>query len=186
MFLAKTWSTVNGKRYPRWVLKKSIWNKEKKRQQQMYVAYVGKERKLTWEKACEICRAKGINIDDLRNVKRLQIEEPVTPKHREATINSSLQVFPPQRDESVSEDQEADADVGFDVPEATPAEMVRELRAYYELGNTFEDYDDLAYRIDPSIEAEELRMVEDDRAVLGGRAQERLRSKWQWVKGISA
>lgn len=186
MFLAKSWKTVNGKRYPKWDLKKSIWDKEKKRQRQVYVAYIGTERKITWDQACEICRKKEIEMAELQSVKRLKIEKPVENENIEITIADPLNVAPPSRRESVPENRETDADVGFDVPEATPAEMVRELRAYYGLGTTFEDYDDLAYRIDPSIEAEELRMVEDDRAVLGGRAQERMRGKWQWMKGKEA
>ena len=186
MFLAKTWSTVNGKRYPRGVLKKSVWDKERKRQQQKYVAYIGTERKITWEKACEICREKGIELEELQSVKRLRIDNPVadksvTEKAVGLDIHIPLQVIPPQRDEPVSEEEESD--VGFDVPKATPAEMVQDLREYWGLGVTYEDYDDLAYKIDPSIEAEDLRMVEEDRVVLEGRAQERLRNKWRWVKG---
>lgn len=180
MFLAKAWKTVNGTRYPGWALKKSVWDKKEKRQKQEYVAYIGKSKTITYEKACDICANKGLTIDELRNVNRLKIEEPPKPKRRELSINVPLHVSPPQREEPVSEDQESD--VGFDIPEATLAEMVRDLREYFGFDATYEDYDDLAYKIDPSIEAEDLRMVEEDRAVLEGRVQERLRSKWQWMK----
>jgi len=181
MFLAKSWKTVNGKRYPKWDLKKSVWDKDEKRQKQEYVAYIGTSQTISFEKACEICSAKGLTMDALRSVNRLKIEEPSKPKRRDLSINVPLHVFPTQREEPVSEDQESD--VEFDTPEATPAEMVRDLREYFGFDATYEDYDDLAYRIDPSIEAEDLRMVEEDRAVLEGRPQERLRSKWRWATG---
>ena len=186
MFLAKTWKTVNGKRYPAWVLKKAVWDKEQKRQKQVYVAYVGTTKVLSWDKAQEICQDKNLSMDELRQVKRLRIEEPSEAKHRAMPLNHDEFVAPPPSEEQQTEAAEAEEEIGFDVPEATPAEMVRQLRAYYGLGDALADYDDLAYRISPSIDAEELRMVEQDRAVLEGDEQERLRKKWRWMNGVIA
>ncbi len=186
MFLAKTWKTVNGKRYPAWVLKKAVWDKDQKRQKQVYVAYVGTKKVLSWTKAQEICQDKGISLEELQHVKRLQIEKPPEATPQATQDEGDTMTGPSQAKEQTIEEEEVDPEIGFDVPETTPAEMVRQLRAYYELGNTLGDYDDLAYRISPSIDAEELRMVEQDRAVLDGAEQERLRNKWRWMHGVIA
>jgi hypothetical protein len=186
MFLAKTWKTVNGKRYPAWVLKKAVWDKDQKRQKQVYVAYVGTNKVLSWAKAQEICQDKNLSWDELQQVKRLRIEKPPEDKHRDARLDHEEAAAQRPVDEHRAEATEDEAEVGFDVPEATPAEMVRQLREYYGLGSTLGDYDDLAYRISPSIDAEELRMVEQDRAVLDGAEQERLRNKWRWMHGVIA
>lgn len=183
MFLAKSWKTVNGKRYPKWDLKKSVWDKEAKRQKQVYIAYVGTDKTLSWEKACEICRDKGVAMEELQRVKGLRIEPPSRPKREELSIDDVLQA--PARPEkgASAEGSASEAEAGGDAPEATPAKMVRELREFYRFDRTFEGYDELAYRIDPTLDAEELRMVEQDRAVLTGRPKERLRYKWRWATG---
>ncbi len=186
MFLAKTWKTVNGRRYPAWVLKKAVWDKDQKRQKQVYVAYVGTNKVLAWEKAQQICHDKNISWEELQAVKRLKIEKPPEAEHADTSLDHDNVVAQSQTENHGADASEGDADLGFDVAEATPAEMVRQLREYYGLGNTLGDYDDLAYWISPFIDAEQLRMVEQDRAVLSGKEQDRLRNKWRWMNGVIA
>lgn len=186
MFLAKVWKTVNGKRYPGWVLKKSVWDKEAKRQKQIYVGYIGPEKRITWEKAQELCREKGVSFEELRRVKRLEIVEPAEDKASELPIPNPLSIPPRSTEGTVSEEEQIDVEVGFDVPRATLPEMVRAIRTHYGLGDTLTDYDDLAYKISPFLDAETLRLVEQDRAVLDGHSQEQLRHKWRWIHGIIA
>ena len=189
MFLAKSWKTVNGKRYPQWALKKTVWDKAEKRQRQIYIAYIGTQKTIPLEKARRICADKDITMEELRQVKRLNIEEPVKHKRNGIKITNPLpvssmrqQAVPPDKPTSAKPAPEAEASAVDS--EATPAEMVRELRAYYGLGSSDEDYDDLAYKISPNIEAEELRRVEEQGLRLDDdEAHERLIGKWRWVKG---
>lgn len=186
MFLAKVWKTVNGTRYPGWVLKKSVWDKDEKRQKQVYVGYIGANKQITLGKAKQLCRDKGLTLEELRQVKGLEVAESTQDKATDVSIDNPLRVPPQRREQDIAEGLHADPDVGFDVPEATLAEMVRELREHYGLGDTLAEYDDLAYKISPSLEAETLRLVEQDRAVLDGATQKRLRDKWRWATGRSA
>jgi len=60
--------------YTRYVLAKAIWDKEERRQKQKYVGYVGTKPVLTLAKAKEICKAKGLKLEDLKKVKGLRIK----------------------------------------------------------------------------------------------------------------
>lgn len=80
MFLAKTWQ--QGKKSRKyWVLKRSVWLKDEKRQKQEYLAYIGTEAELTQSEAKDIAAqvsekiGKRVTVDDLRKVKRLRIVE---------------------------------------------------------------------------------------------------------------
>lgn len=184
MFLAKTWKTVNGRRYEAWVLKKSAWDPEEKRGKQVYLAYIGKTKSLSADKAEAICRKIGVDMEELRKVKGLRIETPAEDPVSEASIIQQEQPEEQQLEPDIVGESEDEPDVGFDVPDATPAEMVAQLRAHYGLDGTYEDYDTLAHKIGPLyVNAERLRMVEQDRAVLEGNAQERLRHAWRWATG---
>jgi hypothetical protein len=68
-----------GNQYGWWVLKTSVWDKETKRQRQVYLAYVGTKRTITESRAKEIAQAvseklgRKVTVEDLKRVKRLRI-----------------------------------------------------------------------------------------------------------------
>ena len=125
MFLAKTWSTRNGKKYEAWVLKRAIWDKETKRMKQKYLAYVGKTKSIKLDKALQICEKLSIPLEELRKVRRLRIIEP----------ESLAEVI---RERPVGQSRS---------PALTAAMMIRELRERYDLLPTQEGYETLAMRI---------------------------------------
>lgn len=138
MFLAKTWTKKNGKKYESWVLKKSVWDKEKKRMRQVYLAYLGASKRIDLEKAQKICGKLSISQDELRKVKRLKIAEPLS------LIRPSVQAE--------------------HVPKFEPREvrtMIAGLRKRYGLSATSEGYQQLAVRIGVlHISSRELQMSE--------------------------
>ena len=125
MFLAKTWSTRNGKKYEAWVLKSAFWDKENKRMKQKYLAYIGKTKSIKLDQALKICEKLEISLDELRSVKRLRIIEP-------ESLAEVIRERKPEQGRS---------------PALTAAMMIRELRERYELLPTQEGYQMLAMRI---------------------------------------
>lgn len=124
MFLAKTWTTRKGKKYPAWVLKTAKWDKEKKRMKQVYLAYVGKTKTIDLEKALKICTKLEIPLDELKKVKRLRVIEP----------KSLAEVIHPQPE-------------GRRYPALSAQMMIRELRERHQIPNSYEGYEYLAVRI---------------------------------------
>lgn len=61
-----------------YVLRENRWNSDTKSRQQRHIAYIGVHPEITQEKAERICREKGITMDELRKVNRLQIH-PADP-----------------------------------------------------------------------------------------------------------
>jgi hypothetical protein len=159
MFLAKTWKTVNGKRYEAWVLKRGVWDKEQKRHKQVYLAYIGKSRQISIQKARQICEKLGITLQELRKVKRLTLVEEGQP------------VVRPEHERVES-------------PPALPIPMmIRELRQSYGLEQTLEDYRMLASRIGSLlITAVQLRLAEEERYVLTRDQRNRIQELWEMRK----
>jgi len=76
LFLAKSRRQMkNGTIYEFYVLRKNHWDAERKATRQEYIAYVGKEKRITKEKAMKIEREKGISLDELKTVEGLEIIE---------------------------------------------------------------------------------------------------------------
>ena len=164
MFLAKTWKTIRGKRYVSWSLKKGIWDKERKRYKQIYLAYVGKSKKITLEKAQEICTKLGIPLDEMRKVKRLRIVEL-----EEAP---SVQVEPIAQIEVKRE--VAEEPVTRHIPT-----LIKDLRERYDLEYSVEDYETLAMHIGILVvNASDLRRAELEQLILPPHQQKRIEEAW--------
>jgi hypothetical protein len=159
MFLAKTWKTVNGKRYEAWVLKKGMWDKERKRHKQVYLAYIGKSRRISIQKARQICEKLGITLQELRKVKRLTLVEESQPA-----------VHP--------EYERVESPLALPIPM-----MISELRRSYGLGQTIQDYQVLAMRIGVlHINADQLRLAESERYIPTRDQQNRIQELWMKMR----
>lgn len=165
VFLAKTWKTVKGRRYESWVLKKAVWDKRRKRYRQVYLAYIGKSRRISVEKAREICRKLGITLDELCSVNRLTVV-----------------AGPPAELEAQRREVEAERPTP---PEVPVPRMIRELRRRFGLGPSFQDYQELATRIGRlHVGPDELRLVEAGQTVLPLPQQRHIEKMWRtFVKG---
>jgi len=153
MFLAKTWSKRNGKKYEAWVLKSAIWDKETKRMKQKYLAYIGKTKSISLDKALQICEKLNISLDELKRVKRLRVLEP----------KSLAEVMAERKPETPR------------YSAITAAMMIRELRDRYKIPATPEGYQMLAMRIGVlHINAKQLQEAESTRRPLNEEQMERL------------
>jgi hypothetical protein len=142
---------VNGKRYEAWVLKKGVWDKEQKRHKQVYLAYIGKSRRISIQKAHRICEKLGLPLEELRKVKRLTLVEE---SHRAVRPDKKGVESPPTPLLSV---------------------LISELRQGYGLGQSLEDYQMLAMRIGVlHINADQLRLAEAERYVPTRDQQDRI------------
>jgi hypothetical protein len=134
MFLAKTWVTKNGVRYETWVLKKAVWNKEKKRTRQVYLASLGRSKRISLQKATEICKKLSIPLEELRQVRRLKIvDDPAAGRSKRKV---AVKQAPPARKEKS--------------PRLAPSEqatLVKELRQRYGLPATPDGFQQLAMRV---------------------------------------
>lgn len=194
MFLAKTWKTVKGRRYESWVLKKAVWDRRHKRYRQVYLAYIGKSRRISLEKAREICEKLGITLDELRMVNRLTIEgerpEPQslfwgegrgeTPPEARRTAGPRSPAegershFQPERK---AEPEESEPPPPPEVPVPT---MIQELRRQFGLGQLFQDYQALTVRIGRlHVSPDELRLAEAGQSELSGAQQRQLGQIWR-------
>lgn len=66
MFVAKGVQRKNGKVYIFYSLRKAVWDKQAKRQKQVYVAGLGPSRTISLEKAEKIAQKIGCSLDDLK------------------------------------------------------------------------------------------------------------------------
>lgn len=160
MFLAKGWKIVKGKRYPFWSLKRSVWDKETKRQKQVYLAYIGTSKRISLEKAHQIIDRLGISLEELRKVRGLSINE-VRP---EAAVSA------PQ--------EEPAAPPGISAPQ-----LIGELRKRLGVGETRVDYQMLAVRVGViHINAEQLKLAEEGSFTLSPTQRERIEAQLELLR----
>lgn len=124
--MARTWVKRNDKKYESWVLKKAVWDREKKRMRQVYLAYLGRSKRISLEKALKICEKISVTLVELKAVKRLKIIDAQRQPIRKIPVAEPVKKPRPVRD--------------------IPA-MIADLRRKYDLSATLEDYQQLAMRI---------------------------------------
>ena len=164
MFLARTWKNIGDMRYESWVLKKGVWDKARKRYKQVYLAYIGKSKKISAERAQEICLKLGITLDEMRKVKRLRIVGEIAA--------------PNVASEHVAQAEPGGAAAEQPIVHHIPT-LIKELREKYELEQSPEDYQVLAMRIGVlHVTASELRLAETAQKVLTPHQQRQIAEFW--------
>ncbi len=68
IFLAKS-----GRKSKYYVLKANVWDKKARAQRQKYLAYIGTKPQISLAKAKQIAHKLGVPLEELRQVRRLQI-----------------------------------------------------------------------------------------------------------------
>ncbi len=108
MFIARVWHKDRRKAY--WVLKASVWDKNTKRQRQVYLGYVGPKREITEAKAQELAEkaseklGRPVTVEQIKKVRRLKVipDEPANTARKETepealTLESHLRTRRPLR-----------------------------------------------------------------------------------------
>lgn len=79
MYIAKTFQRrADGSRREYYIIRENYWDFEQKRQRTRYVAYLGRSKTLSLDRAKKIAKKLGIGLDDLRRVRGLKIK-PTPP-----------------------------------------------------------------------------------------------------------
>jgi hypothetical protein len=73
MYLVQARSKRRNGYYKFYVLRETYWDSREKRQKQRYLAYIGPYPVISRERAKKIAKKLGINLEQLRRVRRLRI-----------------------------------------------------------------------------------------------------------------